>query len=162
MYKILHGQGDNSLWFDHFVTPFTHLDWCSSSIFFFFIGINLSNSMHALSFQQSSNNYKYLYLLLFQSHCRWDSLFQTCLSFPVFQSRYRMRLSILEVDSHRTGVIVFCTHRGIVCCTVHMLCWWGTPDLSCPHRLDCSESQVRPIGTKARSNAGGLQSTWFQ
>ena len=67
---------------------------------FFFISINLNNSMH---FRQSSNN-KYLYLLLFQSHCRWDSLFQTCLSFPVFQSRYRMRLSILEVDTDRTGV----------------------------------------------------------
>ena len=33
---------------------------------FFFISINLNNSMH---FRQSSNN-KYLYLLLFQSHCR--------------------------------------------------------------------------------------------
>ena len=59
------------------------------------------NSMH---FWQSSNNDKYLYLLLFQSHCRWDSLFQTCLSFPVFQSRFRMRLSILEGDTYRTGV----------------------------------------------------------
>ena len=71
---------------------------------FFFISINLNNSMH---FRQSSNN-KYLYLLLFQSHCRWDSLFQTCLSFPVFQSRYRMRLSILEVDTYRTGVKPSC------------------------------------------------------
>ena len=67
---------------------------------FFFISINLNNSMH---FRQSSNN-KYLYLLLFQSHCRWDSLFQTCLSFPVFQSRYRMRLSILQFDTDRTRV----------------------------------------------------------
>ena len=73
---------------------------------FFFISINLNNSMH---FRQSSNN-KYLYLLLFQSHCRWDSLFQTCLSFPVFQSRYRMRLSILEVDSERTGVDIELRH----------------------------------------------------
>ena len=69
---------------------------------FFFISINLNNSMH---FRQSSNN-KYLYLLLFQSHCRWDSLFQTCLSFPVFQSRYRMRLSILEGDTTQIRVIL--------------------------------------------------------
>ena len=79
---------------------------------FFFISINLNNSMH---FRQSSNN-KYLYLLLFQSHCRWDSLFQTCLSFPVFQSRYRMRLSILEVHTDRTGVSWYMHTAG--CCSL--------------------------------------------
>ena len=86
---------------------------------FFFISINLNNSMH---FLQSSKN-KYLYLLLFQSHCRWDSLFQTCLSFPVFQSRYRMRLSILQLDTDRTGVSwefleVKSTIKSVQCCYI--------------------------------------------
>ena len=93
---------------------------------FFFISINLNNSMH---FRQSSNN-KYLYLLLFQSHCRWDSLFQTCLSFPVFQSRYRMRLSILEVDTDRTGVLMFC-NAAIYC---------AQPDQHCSHQKNISQA----------------------
>ena len=105
---------------------------------FFFISINLNNSMH---FRQSSNN-KYLYLLLFQSHCRWDSLFQTCLSFPVFQSRYRMRLSILEVDTDRTGVI----RKMIVVSlsTVHCICS-GRRHWAQTHAQLCSDgSQVHP------------------